>query len=486
MTTKLMKQVFSTLACSTLLVAGTAEAVAQLAPATPQPLPSNQPAMANPTPPPATPPAPEPETPEQLDSLVAPIALYPDALVAQVLAASAYPEQVAYAADWLAQNKNLTGSSLSQAVEEQSWDPSVKALTQFSSVMDNLAHNLAWSSRLGQAFTNQQADVMAAVQTMRSRAQAAGTLQSSSQITVEQQNPSTIVIKPANPTVVYVPQYNPAIVYGAPVAVPWYVPPPLPVVTSGIYFGAGIGIGAVIGGGWGGGWGWGWHAWNVNWGGGGGNVIFNNNTYINRTVINQNTYNGYHPWGPNNGTGYHPGVDTHYGPNGAYHPNGYYGPNGGWHPDGSVNHAGGATGSENRGYYGANGTYHPDPGYHPGVDTHYGPNGGYHPNGYFGPNGGFHADTAGTNPRSQPNGGNNGDHGLIGSNSGVQRVSAEYGGQRNSSLRQQPNNFGRVNQPRSYMSGDGNRARAESSRGWGSMRSQRMSAPHNFGGGRRR
>ena len=111
-------------------------------------------------------PAPAPLSSDQLDALVAPIALYPDALVAQVLAASTNPDQLAYADDWLAQNRSLTGAALAQAVDQQSWDPSIKALTQFSSVLDNLAHNLSWTSSLGQAFANQQSDVMAAVQAL--------------------------------------------------------------------------------------------------------------------------------------------------------------------------------------------------------------------------------------------------------------------------------------------------------------------------------
>ena len=268
-------------------------------------------------------PAPAPLSASQLDSLVAPIALYPDALVAQVLAASTNPQQVAYADDWLMQNKDLTGAALTQAVDQQPWDPSVKALTQFPSVLDNLAHNLSWTSSLGQAFANQQADLMAAVQAMRARAQAAGTLQSNSQVTVTQSAPSTIVIQPANPQIVYVPQYNPAVVYGAPVVVPWYVAPPVPVASVGLYFGNGITVGAVFaGGGWGGGFGWGWHAWNVNWGGGGGStIIYNHTTYINNHVWNNNNYNGYRPW------------------------------------------ANGAAGSQNHAYYANNGTYHPDAGY---------------------------------------------------------------------------------------------------------------------------
>jgi hypothetical protein len=249
-------------------------------------------------------------TSDQLDSLVAPIALYPDALVAQVLAAATNPDQITFADDWLAQNRNLTGAALGQAVNEQSWDPSVKALTQFSSVLDNLAHNLSWTSSLGQAFANQQSDVMAAVQAMRAKAQAAGTLQSNSQITVTQPASTTIVIQPANPQVVYVPQYNPAVVYGAPVVVPMYVAPPLPVASFGLYFGSGITIGATFGGGgWGGGFGWGWHSWNVNWGGGwggggGSTIIYNHNTYINNHTWNNTNYNGYHPWA--NNSGYHP------------------------------------------------------------------------------------------------------------------------------------------------------------------------------------
>src|ERR1700733_14080335 len=214
-----------------------------------------------------------PLTTDQLDALVAPIALYPDALVAQVLAASCYADEVAFADDWLGQNQNLQGTALTQAVDQQSWDPSVKALTQFPSVLHDLAKNLSWTSNLGQAFTNQQSDVMAAVQFMRARAQSAGTLQSTAQIKVVQQSPQTIVIEPANSNVVYVPQYNPAVVFGAPYVVPAYTPPVA--VAAGVSFGAGVAIGAAfggggfVGGGFGGG-GWGFGAWGMNWGGGGG------------------------------------------------------------------------------------------------------------------------------------------------------------------------------------------------------------------------
>ena len=403
-------------------------------------------------------PAPAPLSPEQLDSLVAPIALYPDALVAQVLAAAANPDQVTYADDWLAQNRNLTGQALAQAVDQQSWDPSVKALTQFPSVLDNLAHNLSWTSSLGQAFANQQSDVMAAVQVMRTKAQAAGTLQSNSQITVTQSAPSTIVIQPVNPQVVYVPQYNPTVVYGAPIVVPYYVTPPLPVASVGIYFGAPITIGAWFGGGgWGGGFGWGWHAWGLHWGccGGGGSttIIYNHNTYINNHTWNNRNYNGYHPWA--NNSGYHPGTDTRYGPNGDYHPGGYYGPNGHFHHD----------------VLGTNPSGQPNGG-HNGDHGLIGGNGGVqHPDGTP------HADGSRWGDRG-PNGGQNGDHGMIGGNGGIQRTAGDDRGRSDS-----------------RMSGDGRANRMDSNRGRGSMegrRSQprmaRMHAPaeHRSGGGGRR
>src|ERR1700761_3935720 len=193
--------------------------------------------------------APAPLSSDALNALVAPIALYPDALVAQVLAASTYPDEVAIADYWLGQNKSMSSSDLATAVNNQTWDPSVKALCQFPSVLDNMAHNLAWTSSLGQAYENQQSDVMNAVQVMRAKAQASGALQSNSQVTVVQQAPQTIVIKPANPQIVYVPEYNPTVVYGTPYVVPLYTPPPVAVVGAAIGFGAGIAIGAAIGGG---------------------------------------------------------------------------------------------------------------------------------------------------------------------------------------------------------------------------------------------
>ena len=125
----------------------------------------------------------------ELQQLVAPIALYPDALVAQVLGAATFPDQVAAASGWLHQNQNLTGATLMQAVDKQPWDPSVKALTQFPSVLDDLAKNLGWTSALGEAYQTQPADVMSAIQVLRAQAMAAGNLKSGPQITVVQQSP---------------------------------------------------------------------------------------------------------------------------------------------------------------------------------------------------------------------------------------------------------------------------------------------------------
>jgi len=201
------------------------------------------------------------QTPEQLDQLVAPIALYPDSLVAQILAASTYPDQVVEADRWLQAHPDLKGKDLGKEVDKQPWDPSVKALTEFPSVLANMDKNLSWTSSLGDAYVNQSDDVMNAVQTMRQRAQNAGNLKTTSQETVSQQG-KTIVIEPAQPAVVYVPQYDPWLVYGGPLVVwpGWYWYPGLYLTGPGIAFGLGFGIGFFAGFGWGWGhWGWDWH-----------------------------------------------------------------------------------------------------------------------------------------------------------------------------------------------------------------------------------
>jgi len=242
-----------------------------------------------------------PQSASELQALVAPIALYPDSLVAQILTASTFPDQVAIADYWVKQNKNLSGNSLMQAVDKQSWDPSVKALTEFPSVLDNLAKNLTWTSSLGEAHHDQQAEVMTAIQTLRAQAKAKGNLKSSSQITVVQQTPQTIVIQPTNPQIVYVPQYNPTVVYGTPYVVPSYVAPVYSagdVAAAGIIgFGAGIAVGALMSGG-GGCCSWGYSSWNCGWHGTA--VVYHGGGYYG----NAGWHGGYYNGGYHNSYGY--------------------------------------------------------------------------------------------------------------------------------------------------------------------------------------
>ena len=219
-----------------------------------------------------------------IDAIVAPIALYPDALVAQILAAATYPDQITDADKWLQSNSGLKGDALTQAVSNQPWDPSVKALTEFPSVLDNMANNLSWTSALGDVSYNQQADVLAAIQRLRKQAKDAGNLKSTSQMTVVQQSPQTIVIQPANPQVVYVPTYNPTVVYGTPYYPPGYSTGAL-VATGLISFGVGMAVGAAVSGGWG------WNSWGCGWHGG--SVTYNRNVYVSRSNVyaNGNRYN---------------------------------------------------------------------------------------------------------------------------------------------------------------------------------------------------
>ena len=237
-----------------------------------------------------------PMSASELQSLVAPIALYPDALVAQILTAATFPDQVAVAEYWMQQNSSLTGSALMQAVNGQSWDASVKALTEFPSVLENLSKNLTWTSTLGEAFHNQQADVMTAIQTLRAQAKAAGNLKSTPQVTVVQQSPQVIVIQPANPQVVYVPQYNPAVIYGTPYVTPGYSAGD--VAAAGIIgFGAGIAVGALMSGG-GGCCSWGFSSWNCGWHGTA--VVYHGGAYYGNSAWHGGYYNG----GYHNGYGY--------------------------------------------------------------------------------------------------------------------------------------------------------------------------------------
>src|SRR5229473_1382168 len=232
------------------------------------------------------PPPPVQHSPQELQQLVAPIALYPDALVAQVLAASTYPTEIVEADRWMQSHSNLKGEELAKEVDKQPWDPSVKALTQFPSVLENMDKNLSWTSSLGDAYANQQQDVTDAVQVLRQQARKAGKLDSDEQENVTTQG-NTIVIQPANPDVVYVPAYDPWLVYGAPiVAYPgWYPVPGIFYGGPAIYFGAGFGIGFF------GGFGWGWHHWDYDWHRRA--AIYNHNTYMShsRTIINRNNFN---------------------------------------------------------------------------------------------------------------------------------------------------------------------------------------------------
>ena len=156
---------------------------------------------------------------DQLDSLIAPIALYPDPLLAQTLAASTYPLEVIQLEQWMEKNPNLKGKALADAVAKQPWDPSIQALVEFPDVVQRMAGNIQWTTDLGNAFLAQESDVMNAVQRMRAKAQGTGNLKTSAQSVVKTETiPSgqqVIEIQQANPDVVYVPSYDPTVVYGA-------------------------------------------------------------------------------------------------------------------------------------------------------------------------------------------------------------------------------------------------------------------------------
>jgi hypothetical protein len=217
--------------------------------------------------------------PDQLDSLVAPIALYPDPLLAQTLAASTYPLEIIQLQQWLAKNQGLKDKALADAVAKQPWDPSVQALAALPDVVKRLADDIGWTTDLGNAFLAQQSDVMDAVQRMRKKAQDKGTLKTTEQQKVETkviENKSVIVVEQANPQVVYVPSYDPVYVYGP--AVYPYPPIYYPYYPAG-YYAAGLamsfGVGVMMGAFWSGGWGWG-ASWSNN------NININNNNNFNR------------------------------------------------------------------------------------------------------------------------------------------------------------------------------------------------------------
>ena len=225
---------------------------------------------------------------DQLDSLVAPIALYPDQLLSQALVASTYPLEVVQLQQWLGKNKNLKDKALADAAKKQEWDPSIQALALLPDVAKYLAENIKWTTDLGNAFLAQQSEVMDAVQRMRKKAQDKGNLKPTEQQKVETkviENKQVIVVQQANPEVVYVPSYNPTVVYGAPA----YPYPPVSYPPPG-YYAAGMaisfGIGMAMGAAWGGGWG-----WNAGWGGNNNVYINNSNNFVNNSNrnVNRNT-----------------------------------------------------------------------------------------------------------------------------------------------------------------------------------------------------
>ena len=215
--------------------------------------------------------------PQQLDNLIAPIALYPDPLLGQVLAASTYPVELVEAQQWLQANGNLHGQQLVDAAKQQNWDASVQALVAMPDVLAKLNQDIHWTTDLGNAFLAQPSDVMASVQRMRARAESNGKLQSNQQETVTTQTQNgqqAIEIQPADPQVIYVPTYDPAYVWGAPVG-GYY--PPLMYPADGWGWYPGFNIGLCFGG-WGG-WGWGGWGWGPNWYGGN---MFIDNSFFNR------------------------------------------------------------------------------------------------------------------------------------------------------------------------------------------------------------
>src|SRR5215471_5817206 len=225
-------------------------------------------------------------SPQQLDSLVAPIALFPDPILSQVLVASTYPMEIVEAHRWVSQNPALKGQQLTAAAAKQPWDASVQALVAMPDLLKRLNQDIGWTSDLGNAFLAQQQDVMAAIQRMRQNAMDSGALQSTPQQTVTtaaEAGQNYIEIQPANPNYVYLPVYDPYAVWGPPVY-PYpsiYYGTGAAIAAGVIGFAAGIAIGSLWYGGWGGWGGWGWH---TGWGGG--NVIINNN-FIQRNNFNR-------------------------------------------------------------------------------------------------------------------------------------------------------------------------------------------------------
>lgn len=239
---------------------------------------------------------------DQLDALVAPIALYPDPMLAQTLAASTYPLEIVQLQQWLEKNKNLKDKALADAVAKQPWDPSIQAMAGLPDVVKRLADDIQWTTDLGNAFLAQQSDVMDAVQRMRKKAQDTGNLKSSEQMKVETKVVETkevIIVQQSDPQIVYVPTYNPVVVYGPPVYPypPIYYPPPgYYAAGMAISFGVGVAMGACCHGGWGWGAGWGHNDIDINVNNNF-NRNYNRNTNINRGGGNNWQHNPQHRGG---------------------------------------------------------------------------------------------------------------------------------------------------------------------------------------------
>jgi hypothetical protein len=220
--------------------------------------------------------------PEELDQMLAPIALYPDSLLGQVLMASTYPLEIVQADRWAKANKNLKGDPLAAALEKQGWDPSVKSLINFPQVLSMMSEKLDWTQKLGDAFLVQQKEVMDTVQKLRIKAHEQGNLKSTKEQKVVVQE-KIIIIEPANPQVIYIPAYNPVVVYGPwwyPAYPPYYYYPPGYVATTAAFsFAAGVAVGVA--------WGYAWS--NCNWNHGNVNINVNRNININNQ-INRNYY----------------------------------------------------------------------------------------------------------------------------------------------------------------------------------------------------
>lgn len=229
-----------------------------------------------------------PFTTEELQSLVAPIALYPDPLVAQILVGATFPDQVLLSNIWLQQNKSLPEAVLLQAINSQAWDPSIKALAQFPGVLNDMAQNLIWTSMLGEAYHNQASGIMAAVQLMRGKARTDGNLKTSTEMILTQPSGDIISLQAGNPLLVYVPQYNPATVYGTTIEIPDYSQTNR-VSGNGMYFGVAVGIGGSAGADWG------WRNWQCNWYHG--TVDYRNYPYYGNHAWRGGYYGGYTYYG---------------------------------------------------------------------------------------------------------------------------------------------------------------------------------------------